>query len=603
MAHRKHIPIGLKIGFAFFILGLMLLSVLFILLIPDMKKKQYDEALEQTQKIALLTKHQIRLVVDYFRRYASFEIEQAQKDIENIIHQTKIYPNANESYIHQQLQSINTQYNCQVELLDKNQTTLKLNSNKINQDFDFSEVTMNAWHNKDTLHSMCPHPSYFLYQTHIQNQMLQLTCSSTFKNSYQSVEKDVKAIVQEGFALTQNIHKGKVYLMWLRNDMNALEKEQPLYKLSNESFQNYCVSKISNFSTPQTGELPASQILAVQDTKQLQHELNEQDTLTWVSKIYEQDDANFLFVLSAYEKDFKANINNSLNTLLPISIVALIISSLFGIFLFKRWINDIQKLSDTARAICSGRLNFRSRIQSKDEIGVLGHAFDTMLDKLEDNIKNLDSKVALRTKELEESLHSKEILLKEIHHRVKNNLSLTINFLKLQQHKEENEALKEVLQDIENRIYTMALLHTKLYESKELDAIEFKTYLEELIDEIALSYQNGQVEIVYDIESVNLNIDEALPCGMIINEILINAFKHAFEQCEQPKIEVKFKQVSDEYLLKISDNGKGMPNHFSLTECESLGLRLLHLIVQTQLEGEVKMYNECGLHYEIRFKK
>lgn len=278
------------------------------------------------------------------------------------------------------------------------------------------------------------------------------------------------------------------------------------------------------------------------------------------------------------------------------------ISILFGYFLFKRWIKNIDTLSNTARQICLGKLNLRSNIKGNDDVGILGVAFDSMLDKIEDNIKNLDFEVENRTIELSNSLKSKELLLKEIHHRVKNNLSLTINFIKLQKFRIQDLSTKEALSNIENRIYTMSLLHTKLYESKNLDSIDFKNYVEQLIEDIKSTFENNdKIKIIMNIDKVFLDIDYAMPCGLIINEALTNCFKYAFIE-KNGVINLSFRLIDNSYILEIKDNGIGLKNDFNLEKMDSLGLNLINSIATIQLNGKLKIINSNGTHLSISFR-
>lgn len=606
MANYKNLPISLKIGFTFFLLGLLLLSVLFILLIPKIEKDQYKNALLQTEKMVLLTKSQIDLVVAYFKEYGLLEKNESKKEITNLIDKIKININLEENYtqknIEKDLLNLSTKFNCNIDLFENNTNLLSLKNERINKKFNFKEYAYDTWNNLDDVKTFCPHPTYYTFKTKIKNQELQLSCSSYFSNEYKNIEQDVKKIVQEGFSLTENIHNGKIYIMWINNKIQEEDLNKSLDTIDNENNKNFCVSKISNYRLPKSGELTIKDILEVENTKNIKHKSENKTTLTWISKIYEKDDQSFIFVLSAFEDDFKNNINSPIIKILPISIVALLISILFGYFLFKRWIKNIDTLSNTARQICLGKLNLRSNIKGNDDVGILGVAFDSMLDKIEDNIKNLDFEVENRTIELSNSLKSKELLLKEIHHRVKNNLSLTINFIKLQKFRIQDLSTKEALSNIENRIYTMSLLHTKLYESKNLDSIDFKNYVEQLIEDIKSTFENNdKIKIIMNIDKVFLDIDYAMPCGLIINEALTNCFKYAFIE-KNGVINLSFKLIDNSYILEIKDNGIGLKNDFNLEKMDSLGLNLINSIATIQLNGKLKIINSNGTHLSISFR-
>ena len=605
MANYKNIPISLKIGFTFFLLGLVLLTILFILLIPRIEKEQYNNAILQTEKMVLLTKYQITLIVDYFKEYGSFEKNESKQEIINLIDKIKLYikldKNYNEKILEKDLKDINNNFNCKIDLLENNKNILSFTHEKVKEELNFKNITYNKWINIDNSKTFCPHLTYYAFKTKIKNQELRLSCSSNFINNYKNIEQDVKKIVQDGFLLTENIHKGKIYMMWINNKIQGEDLNKSLDTIDNENNKNFCVSKISNYRLPKSGELTIKDILEVESTKNIKHQIDDKTTLTWISKIYEKDNQSFVFVLSAFEDDFKNNINSPIIKILPISILALLISILFGYFLFKRWIKNIDILSDTAKQICLGKLNLRSNIKGNDDIGIFGMAFDSMLDKLEDNIKNLDSEVENRTIELSNSLKSKEILLKEIHHRVKNNLSLTINFIKLQKFRIQDISTKEALSNIENRIYTMALLHSKLYESQNLDSINFKNYVEQLIQDIKSTFENNDdIKIITQMDEVFLDIDCAMPCGLIINEALTNCFKYAFKE-KKGVINLSFKKINNSYILEIKDDGIGLKNDFKLEEMDSLGLNLINSIATLQLNGALNIINSNGTHLSIKF--
>jgi len=605
LANSKNIPISFKIGFSFLLISLFLLTILFILLIPKIEKEQYNNALLQTEKMVLLTKSQIKLLVDYFKEYSIIEKNQSKNEIITQIDKIKTSILLNQKYRKEDLEidlkKMNKKFNCEINLLENNKSILKLQNNKVNKTFDFEKISKNNWHNIDDSITQCPHPTYHLFKTKIKNQELQLSCNSYFNNGYKNIEENVKKIIQEGFSLSENIHKGKIYLMWINNKIDGNNLNKSLDTIENVNNENFCVSKISNYRLPKSGELTVGDILEVNDTKNIKHKIDGKNTLTWISKIEEKENSNFVFVLSALENDFKNDINSPIIKVLPISILALVLSILFGYFIFKKWIKDIEKLSNTAKQVCLGKLNFRSNIKGNDDIGILGIAFDSMLDKIEDNIKTLDTRVEDRTIELTNSLKTKELLLKEIHHRVKNNLALTINFIKLQKFKIKDKNIIDALSNIENRVYTMALLHTKLYESKNLDSIDFNTYINQLINDIKSTFEeNLEVIILLDIDEIFLDVDQAMYCGLIINECVVNALKYAFIK-NKGRVEIIFKKTNIEYILEIKDNGKGLKKNFKFEQLNSLGLNLVKSIANIQLNGNLEIKQNLGTHLIIRF--
>lgn len=605
MANLKNIPVSLKIGSLFFLLGLILLAILFTLLIPKIEKEQYNNALTQTEKMVLLTKTQMKVVADYFKEYAYFEKNESKVEIENSLEKMKINFLLNKNYDENSLKNdlikINNKFNCEINLLKNDKNILNLTNEKISEKFDFQNISLNKWGNFDNTNTQCPHYTYHLFKTKIKDQEIQLTCSSYFHNNYKNIEENVKKIIQEGFSLSENIHKGKIYMMWINKNIKKDDLEKSLDTIENENNKNFCVSKISNYRMPKSGELTINDFLNVKETSNIKHKIDNQTTLTWISNIDENENKKFVLVMSAYEDDFKNHLNNPIIKILPISILALIISILFGYFLFKRWLKNIETLSNTARQICLGKLNFRSNIKGNDDIGILGVAFDSMLDKIENNIKNLDLEVANRTEELSNSLKAKELLLQEIHHRVKNNLSLTINFIKLQKFKIKDKNIIEALTNIENRVYTMALLHTKLYESKNLDFIDFEDYVKELVSDIKSTFENEQnILININIKNIFFNIEQAIPCGLIINETVVNALKYAFPT-KEGEIKISLIKNKKEYILEIIDNGIGLNKNFNLEELNSLGLNLVNSITTIQLNGLLEIKQRNGTHLIIKF--
>ncbi|AXX91943.1 hypothetical protein CPU12_06395 [Malaciobacter molluscorum LMG 25693] len=597
---KRKLPLSLKIVLSFFILGVILLTILFILVIPNIKKKDYESAIFQTEKIVLLTRQEIKLVVEYFRRYGKSETNIHKMDITNKIEKIQLEEKYNKKYnnFYNDLKDISNNYTCNIKL---NNDLIFKNLN-IHKNYSEDIFENNKWIIKSavTYKTICPHEKYYLYKTKIAQNNLYLTCDSNFKQNSFNVEANVKKTVQKGFELTQNIHNGKIYLIWVNNNIKNMNIS--FENLKNENNKNFCVSNISSLKIPKTGNLKVQDIFNVDDIKTFEHKLEKKSALTWVSKIYEDEDEKFFLILTSFKKDFENSLNNSLLNILPISIIALIVSICLGFLLFRRWIISVEKLSFTARNICNGNLSLRSNIKGDDDIGVLGVAFDSMLNTLEDNIKQLDLKVENRTKELTQSLNEKEILLKEIHHRVKNNLAMTINFIRFQKYKVDDSSTKEMLSQIENRIYTMELLHRKLYESKNLNLIDIKKYISELVNDISKSFDDGNVNIILDIDIFLMSIDYAMPCGLIINEALTNSYKYAFNNKIDKQIKISFKVYnSKNCVLKIKDNGIGLPKGFDFDKAKSLGLRLIYSISKNQLLGEINYKYNKGTEFIIEF--
>lgn len=577
----KNLSISFKIGLSLFLLGIILLTTLFILITPKIDEEQFKNESKQLEKMINLTNQQIKLVVNYFRDYSNFERLKAKTEIENIIDKVKLKKEISKDYsiekIYTDLQEIEKKYNCQV---------------KIENNTYMNSLSQNNWLNEDTEKNICPHKTYYKFNTLINpSYNLNIKCESEFYKESKNIELDVKKIVQEGFSLTKNLHKGKIYLIWIDNKIEKADFSKRINELSNKKNEFYCVSKISNFRTPKSGNLTVGDFLEVSNTKLINHKLDNKDTMTWISRIYEDKKENFYLVLSVYDEDFKNNIQNPILNLLPISIFALIISSILGMFIFRNWLRKINKLSLIAKKINRGNLNVRSNIKGNDDLGVLGSTFDSMLDSLEDNIQNLDLKVKERTVELEKLLDSKELLLKELNHRVKNNLFLIINFIKLQKNKTTDKQIKVALEKIENRIHSISLVHSKLFQENSIELINSKEYFLQLIKDLKNSFEeNKDFSINCSIQNLNLSVENSMYCGIILNELITNSVKYSNTNKHTIiDIEIYTSNKIDYIILK--DNGIGLKKDFITNTYETLGLKLVDTIVKNQLKGDLNIQN------------
>lgn len=217
--------------------------------------------------------------------------------------------------------------------------------------------------------------------------------------------------------------------------------------------------------------------------------------------------------------------------------------------------------------------------------------------------KRMLNNIELLNKQLSKSLEEKEILLKEVHHRVKNNLALTISLIELQEEEIKDIKTKKTLNEIQERIFTMELLHRKLYESEDLNKISFKDYIEDLINSIKISYDKGdEILINPQIEDIFLTIENAMPYGLILNELITNAFKYAFLDVFNPTIYIKITKTNNILTLIIKDNGKGLKKDYKSLFDKTLGLKLVNNIVKLQLQGEITYSFENGAKFLIEGK-
>lgn len=206
--------------------------------------------------------------------------------------------------------------------------------------------------------------------------------------------------------------------------------------------------------------------------------------------------------------------------------------------------------------------------------------------------------------QIRSSLKEKEALLSEIHHRVKNNLAVISGLLYLQSDKTQDPAARQLLEQSQSRINSMALIHEMLYDNQYFSSVDPGEYIRQLVDHISTNMQQQEKNIVVQIETgdIELDMNTAIPCALIINELMTNAFKYAFEKGKPGKILVRFLPEGDNYLLEISDNGVGLPEDFEFKKQseESLGLFLVNTLVK-QLGGTMVVASKNGTCFKITF--
>ena len=304
----------------------------------------------------------------------------------------------------------------------------------------------------------------------------------------------------------------------------------------------------------------------------------------------------------------------------------------------------IGTLTDAATAIAAGDLTRTVPVESDDEIGILARAFNRMTEQLRSLIGNLEQRVDDRTAELrmaneklqreiterkraeeqiQASLKEKEVLLQEIHHRVKNNLQVISSLLNLQSGYVDDPQSVAILQDSQNRIRSMALVHEKLYQSQDLARIDFAEYIRNLATYLLRAYNAHAQDVTLDIQidDIFLGIDTAVPCGLMLNELISNALKHAFPNGRKGEIRIALRagdgaradgegaradgegaraDGDGTLTLTVSDSGVGLPEGFDFQDTPSLGLRLVNSLVH-QLDGRIEVHNHSGIQVRITF--
>jgi two-component sensor histidine kinase len=269
----------------------------------------------------------------------------------------------------------------------------------------------------------------------------------------------------------------------------------------------------------------------------------------------------------------------------------------------------------------------RARVGQPDNLVVLKKPFDNvevqqlahamtqkwLLNRQVDlQMEELEARVQHRTAELEKSqavlqvsLREKESLLKEVHHRVKNNLQIINSLLRMETGRHPEDAASHVLRDMQGRIRSMALLHESLYRSGSLASVDLGDYVKNLANQTfgSLIGQTHKIRLQVDVDSVQVAMDQALPCGLILNELMANAIKHAFPENKSGEISVQLKPVKGgpQFRLSVSDTGVGLPANFKERSEKSLGVNLFRDLAR-QLEGEWEVGPGSAAHFAVVFK-
>lgn len=236
--------------------------------------------------------------------------------------------------------------------------------------------------------------------------------------------------------------------------------------------------------------------------------------------------------------------------------------------------------------------------------GALGIRLITINGRVYQSVRVTDISIRKKTEELTRSaLREKEILIAEIHHRVKNNLAVISGLIGLQSIYVEDPKAKALFEESRNRIHSMALIHDKLYQHETAAKIDFGAYINSLIEFISKSYNSSRCEVAYEVicPDLFLDIQYAVPCGLILNEIISNSNKHAFGKSEDGMIKIVCTKMGDKFTMMVSDNGVGFDVENYRQQTNSLGLTLIQALTE-QLSGNLKTINQNGTTYYLSFE-
>ena len=281
---------------------------------------------------------------------------------------------------------------------------------------------------------------------------------------------------------------------------------------------------------------------------------------------------------------------------------------------FKYWPSDkIEELESHTHSLTKKMnlsLQYETRYQKKSGEYFYVQILSSAMEDCKGNISgwvlvvhNINEQ-KVKEEQIKSSLIEKEILLKEIHHRVKNNMQIVSSLLSLQAGYLNDNKLQEIFNESRNRIKALALIHEYLYKSKELTKIDFAYYVNDLVQNLFLSYRVNLIKykLMMSLDDIDFDIDTSINLGIIINELVSNSIKHAFNPDinSENVIKVMLKEENNLIKMIISDNGKGFEDKINLNETNSLGLQLVNTLIN-QLEGSLDINSNNGLEYQISF--
>jgi two-component sensor histidine kinase len=207
--------------------------------------------------------------------------------------------------------------------------------------------------------------------------------------------------------------------------------------------------------------------------------------------------------------------------------------------------------------------------------------------------------------QLRASLHEKDLLLKEIHHRVKNNLQVVGSLLWLQANTIQDPNIRQLFEESQNRLYSMALIHEQLYRSSNLSEIDFGDYLRDLVENLIESYSDhrDRLETIVQVESIAVNVETASACGLLVTELVSNALKYAFPEGRSGQLAIHcHRDMDQQFWLTVQDNGVGLPSDLEQRKAKSLGLQLVDRLAQ-QLNATIHISTSPGTCFQFRFQE
>ncbi len=264
-------------------------------------------------------------------------------------------------------------------------------------------------------------------------------------------------------------------------------------------------------------------------------------------------------------------------------------------------------------SVLNGKI-WRGEIRNKAKDGSFFWVDTTIVPFLDENRKpyqfvsiKFDITARVQSDEIIKSaLRDKEVLLRELYHRTKNNMQVISSMLNLKAATLHDKKMIEILEDMGNRIKTMAIVHQKLYQSQNLSSVDLKEYIKDISILLINSYsvESEKIKLNLNLESIFVAIDTAIPCGLIVNEVITNSLKHAFPGDKEGEINIRLFRLNENLIeLEISDNGVGIPEEYDIEAGNTLGIQVFKSIAEEQMNGEIQFDTTNGVKFNIRFRE
>jgi len=307
-------------------------------------------------------------------------------------------------------------------------------------------------------------------------------------------------------------------------------------------------------------------------------------------------------------KEFIAEPNTMRNFTLGLSLAVLLLGVLASLAIANSISRPLLKLLIATHLVGKGDLLKKVDIKTGDEVESLAQSFNDMVEHLNSSFTLLNKEITERKgaeRQLKKLLGERELLLKEIHHRVKNNMQIISSILFFHSAASKDDKVTDIFNQCQQRINSMALVHEKLYETEDFSNINFKEYIETLTMTLFHAYKKDMEDIVLKtgIGNVLIDIDTAVPIGLILNELITNCLKYAFPGERRGEIGITINAVDEDmFELTVKDNGIGLPDGFDLMNVDSMGLRIIRILTE-QLQGKIRLNAENGTEFRITFMR